>query len=573
MTIQLIFKKFLFILFGFSLLLQPVLAAVISVSPKEDTSLIQITGVGWQTVSAYGEKNVWQHCGDTAGGKYELCGTAVETKALIGSGIPSGSAYYRWMWKEVEPENGNINFAMIDKVLANANSMGQTLEFRIMLELQQNAVPQWAIDAGVPMRNRDATCLHGFQSPDYNNPITKQLVFRLMRALGNRYNDHPGIGTVEVGLLGLWGEGHIYCNTTLNPTFETKKEYVDSVYKFFPNTPILIGVDFGPKYVGDRTDDIVSYCVDKGRCGWRADSWGHWGAPLGPKMQEYNWQLSKHPNLWQKGPIALEKGKLMFDDSDFTTPNLIDTTFAMSLTWGTSLASNWGRIPWIGPDPSEKQKLVKLKKFLKKIGFRFVLQKATYETAVKAGDSIPISMDWVNRGIAPPYRDLRVAFRLRGAQGNISDPVITNLSVKLWLPGNKTAISNFKIPANLSSGSYTLETALVHHSSANFVTAIAIDGKTTDGWYPLGNMSVTGNTGISIKDKKNLFSKYYAISRSRFGATITPTRSDMENKKFNIYSARGNAIAKIGETFNVQQSGIYIVTYDGIEIERFVVLK
>lgn len=551
----------------------PAIGAVVTVSPKEDTSLIQIAGVGWQTVSAYGERNVWNHCGDTSGGKFEFCGTAVETKSLIGSGIPSGSAYYRWMWNEIEPENGKIDFERIDKVLANANSMGQTLEFRVMLELQVNAIPQWAINAGVPVRNRDPGCLYGKQSPDYDNATTKQYVFRLIRALGARYDDHPGVGSVEVGLLGLWGEGHIYCNTNLNPSLATKKEYVDAVYNAFPKTPILIGVDFGPKYTGDKTDDLVSYCIDKGRCGWRADSWGHWGAPLGPKMQEYNWQLSRHPNLWQKGPIALEKGKLMFEDSDFPIPNLIDTTFALSLTWGTSLASNWGRVPWLGSTSEEQKNLLKLKRFLKKIGFRLVLQKALYEESVNAGATIPISMDWVNRGIAPPYRDLRVAFRLRNSQGLYSEPMITDLSVKFWMPGNKNAISNLKIPDSTFTGTYTLETALVHHRSAKHVTAIAIEGKTSDGWYPLGKLNITGNTPIFSRENKIWKSKPYLVVRSHLGVQVLPRNSEFEASQLSVYALEGNLVPKIGSTYQITRRGVYLITYQGHPVERLVVLK
>jgi Domain of unknown function (DUF4832)/Beta-galactosidase len=571
------FKIGLFI-FTASALIQPINSATVTVMPKEDTSLIQIAGTGWQTVSAYGEKkawSLWAPCGDTVGGKFEFCGTAVETKALIGSGLPSGSAYYRWMWNELEPQDGKIDFARIDQVLKNANSSGQTLEIRVMLELQENAVPQWAIDAGVPMRKRSDNCLYGLLSPDYNHPITKQLVFRLMRALGKRYDDHPGIGSVDIGLLGLWGEGHIYCNTNLNPSLATKKEYIDVVFESFPKTPLLIGVDFGPKNSNDKSEDLVGYCKDKGRCGWRADSWGHWGGDdIGAKMQEYNWQLTKYPNFWKQGPIALEKGKLMFEDSDnrnFTS--IIDTTFATSIAWGTSLASNWGRIPWLSNTTEDKIKLNKLKKFVKKIGFRLVLQKATYEENAIGGSTLPITMDWFNRGIAPPYRDLRVAYRLKNNQGQVSAPFITELSVNMWLPGPKTAQSNYKIPTNVANGLYTLEVALVHHNSADYITAIAIEGKTTDGWYPLGNLTVTGNSNSLRGRSENLYSKKVTVTRSGQSIKITPTGSGAENERLKIYSLQGHGVPKVNGAFEIHHTGTYIALIDGREVERFVIIR
>jgi len=100
-----------------------------------------------------------------------------------------------------------------------------------------------------------------------------------------------------------------------------------------------------------------------------------------------------------------------------------------------------------------------------KLGFRLVLRNLTFDEVVAAGSEIPISMKWENLGIAPPYRDHRIAFRLRDKNGENHAVTITEMSIQGWLPGEKNITVNYKLPLDLQAGNYNLEMGLVFHSS------------------------------------------------------------------------------------------------------------
>jgi hypothetical protein len=280
------------------------------------------------------------------------------------------------------------------------------------------------------------------------------------------------------------------------PTEATQKEIIDSVFAAFPTTPLTIGQDAGDPVV--QPYDMVAYSVNKGRCGWRADSWGRY-IPVN-FMARYRKTAAQIPNAWQQGPVVFEKGGSFSGNQPFDS---VDKTVSLALEWHASLVSNWSRVL-----PSIY--FPKIKPFLKKVGFRLVVQEATYDNAARPGANIPIAMNWVNRGVAPPYRDLRIAFRLKNTTGQTSAVVITSQSVKGWLPGAKPVTVNYALPPTVANGTYTLETALVFHNAVDRVTAIAIKGKTGDGWYPLGSIAI-GGSPVSARRQAQPLSPQYKI--------------------------------------------------------------
>ena len=77
----------------------------------EDKGFLQIPGVGWQTFFR----------------------TAQDDPALTGLPFKSGCAYMRWTWGDLEPEEGQYAFAMIDDWLKKCREANQALAFRVML--------------------------------------------------------------------------------------------------------------------------------------------------------------------------------------------------------------------------------------------------------------------------------------------------------------------------------------------------------------------------------------------------------------------------------------------------------
>jgi hypothetical protein len=388
----------------------------------------------------------------------------------------SGSAYFRWMWEQVEPQEGEYDWEFIDQHLARARENGQTLEFRIMLEwpaAYEVGIPQWLVDKDVNMRWTH--CENDYYSPDLEDPIIKEYHTKLIRALGERYDGHPDLGSVDIGSVGMWGEWHIYCHPELMPGWEERSAIIDLYYESFPNTPLVALVD-------DK--EGIQYAAQKGRSAWRGDCWGNHLPEGGGWNHHANSYWPAHnliPDAWKNGPVAMEScwtmKKWLSDGGDIT--QIVDD----AISWHATLVHN--KSDYV-PDAYKSE----IERLVMKVGFRLVLRKINFKQEVDPGSKPVITLDWENLGIAPPYRDHRIAFRLRDNKDDIHAEYISDQSIRGWLPGKTSVKIEYPLPKDFSEGEYTLELGLVFHSAPDRLVPIANESKTDDGWYVVGKIMV-----------------------------------------------------------------------------------
>jgi len=226
-------------------------AIMVRVEPREIDDLLANPGMGWQA---------FHHFAD-------------DDKNL--QGLPSASAYFRFYWREIEPRDGEIDFARFDELLAHARRAGQKFAFRIMCtgSGQYMDVPAWLKDQGC----RGIEFKYGGRShwvPDFSDSLFQQKHFRLIRELGKRYDGHPDLDLLDIGSVGLWGEWHMSSTAAVDtgkpvplPSPALIDTIIDEWRGAFPKTAkvILIGSEQGMK----RTV--------KDRLGWRADCLGDMG--------------------------------------------------------------------------------------------------------------------------------------------------------------------------------------------------------------------------------------------------------------------------------------------------------
>ena len=425
----------------------------VAVTLPEDNGFLQIPGVGWQTFFM----------------------TADADKTLAGLRFKSGCAYMRWTWGDLEPEEGHYAYKMIDDWLNRCRQNNQTLAFRVMLSWpgHKGTIPQWLLDKGI--KYTYSKCQGAHYEVDMEDPVVKQYHEKLIRALGKRYDGHPDLALVDIGSVGLWGEWHIYCDTALMPGDAARKAIINLYYETFPNTPLTALVDDKPN---------VLYANSKGRSAWRGDSWGNAPAP-GRNWDHHTnsyWPMVKMmPDGWKKGTVALEPGEPGGTLKGILAP--INVVVDDAIAWHATFAHNKSN-----PIPSEY--IPEIERLVMKMGFRLVLRNLTYADKARPGSVIPFTMKWENLGIAPPYRDHRIAFRLKDKQGTDNAVEITELSIMGWLPGKKDISVNYKLPEDLKRGDYLLEMAVVFHDAIDHTIPVANKGKTSDGWYSLGHLRV-----------------------------------------------------------------------------------
>jgi hypothetical protein len=184
------------------------------------------------------------------------------------------------------------------------------------------------------------------------------------------------------------------------------------------------------------------------------------------------------PDGWKTGTVALEPCGT-FGGYPTTPKTVVDDAISWHATFvqnkSNNIPANW---------------LPEIKRLVMKLGFRLVLRDIDYDDAASPAAEIPVSMKWENIGIAPPYRDHRIAFRLKDESGNIKAVTITEASILGWLPGYKSITVKYKLPGDLLTGNYDLEMGIVFHSSIDHVIPIGNKGKTSDGWYSVGSLKV-----------------------------------------------------------------------------------
>jgi len=426
----------------------------IKVTPKETDELLANLGMGWQTFHRFADQD----------------------RNL--EGLPSVSAYFRFYWKEIEPVEGKIDFARFDKLLARARKAGQKLAFRIMCAGTRSDymyVPQWLKDKGC----------RGFEYrrngpkhwvPDMDDSIFQEAHFRLIRELGERYDGHPDLDLVDIGSVGLWGEWHMSGTGVRLPSLETRLAIIDVYCKAFPKTPkvMLIGDEAGMKHA-----------IRKG-CGWRADCLGDMGgfSKNWCHMRNFYPQQIKKTGaeqVWKATPVAFESCWDMrrWKQEGWDIRYILD----YALNYHVSYLNNKS-----APIPEGTRH--ELERFLRKIGYRLVLRLLEHPRKAQAGSTLLVSMVWENVGVAPPYRDYLLAFRLTNVGNKKSFAFVRDTSIKGWLPGQVEIAESVELPADLNTGRYELAVAVVHPFTKDPAVRLAIAARAEDGWYPLSRVVV-----------------------------------------------------------------------------------
>jgi len=429
--------------------------AMVKVVPEETDELLANPGMGWQT---------FHHFAD-------------EDKNL--EGLPSSSAYFRFYWSNIEPAEGQIDYAMFDDLLAQARKAGQKLAFRVMCagtNRDYMHVPQWLKDKGCKGFEYQRENGPKHWVPDMDDPIFKEAHFRLIRELGNRYDGHPDVDLLDMGTVGLWGEWHMSGTGVEVPSLEMRLAIIDAYCEAFPKTPKVM-------LIGDL--DGMKYATAKG-CGWRADCMGDVGgfSRTWSHMKNMYPQQVERANageVWKTAPVAFES---CWDMNKWKEEGWdIRYIFDYALNYHVSYHNNKSaHIPEGTRDEVER--------FLRKMGYRLVLKEMEHVKAINSGDSLPISMIWENVGVAPSYRDYTLALRFTHMDSRAAFVLPSEASIKGWLPGEIKISESFDLPDNIKPGHYELAIGVVEPGTKNPAVRLAIAGRDEDGWYPLSAIEV-----------------------------------------------------------------------------------
>ncbi|MEN6337340.1 MAG: right-handed parallel beta-helix repeat-containing protein [Phycisphaerales bacterium] len=453
-------------------------AETVTIRPEETDELLANPGMGWETFHRTRDKD-----------------------RNLPDWLPSTVHYARWGWGVLEPRPGEIDYAFLDKTLAETHAAGQKLAFRVMCcstTAGQPYQPGWLVEAGCKVLTVDYSGQEGLTIPDLDDPTTLARHLHFIRRLGERYDGHPDLDHVDLGAVGWWGEWHMSSSKTARmPTPENRKLIIDTYLEAFRKTPLLM-------LVGDP--ECLAYAAQRG-AGWRADCLGD----MGGFSKGWYHMRDAYPKLiqeagvqdaWKKAPIAWESCWEMrkWVQEDWSLRYIFNYALALHGSYLNNKSA---------PLPVAQEVRPEIERFLRRLGYRLVLRELTHPKQAVAGTTLPIEAKWQNIGSAPCYRPYRVAYRLASDNGD-ARVLIGSVTVEKWMPGSVELFTeefmkqppdlppgeivgvtdSVALPSDLPAGQYVLAVGIVGENSMEPVVRLAIQGRSSDGWYPLSKVTI-----------------------------------------------------------------------------------
>lgn len=465
-------------------MLIPLLAALLAAAPTLDTMIVRpkeidtvLTnpGIGFMTFQRFN--------GDTLNvGTRWTEGYPIEYQPFHGNLEVKGQplttiAYFRVYWRFLEPEQGKYRWDMIDTALKTAHDRGQTLMLRVApwgTNAEQD-VPPW-YRAMVGDEKGKLPLQKWLTNPE--DPRYAKHFGGFVRELGKRYDGHPDMELVDISIVGAWGEG---AGTELLSK-RTKDALLASYLETFRTTRLVLQMEDRNEYAARFNLGLRFDCL--GDMGNIRPNWGQY--PGWCHMLDWYPETiikSGLQNAWMTAPVSLEACGVMqtWKDMGWDLDYIID----QSLKWHISSFNNKSSAV-----PDEWRE--KVDQWLKRMGYRFVLRKISYQAAASPQGKLGFQGWWENTGVAPVYRPYIMALRLRGAGALVV--LDTDVDVRKWLPGDSLSEGAVFLPADLPLGDYELSLALLDPVTREPKIKLAIEGRQADGWYPLGQLHVREKT-------------------------------------------------------------------------------
>jgi Domain of unknown function (DUF4832)/Beta-galactosidase len=376
-------------------------------------------------------------------------------------------AYLRWYWSALEPEPGKFDWEIIDLALQEARKHRQTLQIRLMPYSDRDPLPGWYRDSGARRANKPADKDGNIWQPDFSDPLYLKYWGALVAEAGKRYDGNPTLESVDISSVGYWGEGW----SKYMPAFSAQQPLIDIWLESFRKTTLLMNFD---------QPQALAYGTQHG-AGWRLDCLGDMRPKFPEMLDIYPQQVVRTgiQDVWQHAPVSLETcgTPSTWKRDGFDVTYILD----QALRWHISSLNVKS-----SPIPPEWKK--QFEDFERHMGYRFILRRLEYPATVKPGSSVPISMWWLNAGVAPIYKEYWLAVELQS--GDKTTVLRIPADLTKWLPGDAVVDTSLSIPKDLTPGTYRFRVALLDPKTSQPAVLLAIKGRQPDGWYDLGSVAL-----------------------------------------------------------------------------------
>jgi len=362
--------------------------------------------------------------------------------------------YLRLPWAYIEKEEGQFDWSVVDAPAQRWIDKGLTVAFRFSCSesWMRYATPQWVEKAGAKGYNfspRTGVDPKGpFWEPDYGDPVFLEKLDHFLAAAAARYDGNPNVAFVDVGSLGVWGEGHTFASTRLKYKPQVVIKHVDLHLKHFRKTLLNVNDDF-VTLVDKGGDDIIRYAREKGMT-LRDDS-----ILVQPPPNSY-FHADMAQAFWPKLPVILEHEHYQGSVKRGAWKR------DMFLKAIEDYHAAYMCIHWFPRELLEKEREL-IDKANLRLGYRIQLREASWPATLSRQDRIEFASTWANAAVAPCYPGGHVAFTLKDAKGGIVavfvDESFNIRDLPVAAPGKaaeRSAKSSHGFAPNMPAGTFDL---------------------------------------------------------------------------------------------------------------------
>ena len=102
--------------------------------------------------------------------------------------------------------------------------------------MRPSGIPEFLRKSGIAIRR---TKQWNTESPDYDDPRTLKALSNFIKAWGAKYDGDPRLGFITLGLVGLWGEWHLWPSQELFPKDAAVQQVIEPFDQSFKKTKLL----------------------------------------------------------------------------------------------------------------------------------------------------------------------------------------------------------------------------------------------------------------------------------------------------------------------------------------------
>ena len=426
------------------------------------------------------------------------------------------------------------------------------------------------------------------RSPDYKSETLMKALEEFIAAFGQRYNNDPRMGFIDIGLYGFWGEWHVYPRNDFEMPQANKDRLLRAYLKAFPNKKLIIR---DPEATPNSNfKNAIGYYDDSFGLSTMKINWGFWEkmkrSGLTNSWKTHPMAGEVHPSIDEKDLFA--KWSYVNGEHDNNFEDCIRTTHAsVMVKHGLFSSSNLNSTVY-------KNAL----RATKLMGYQFFVKSVKLNP--KSNNSINVELKIQNRGIAPFYYDWKVELgAISTANGSFKSISTSSFNLPEMQPSTQD-YSRSVVTNTLPKGDYKIVMRVQNplKSKTSAAKPLRFANTTQDAdrneWVTLGTVKVgagvteedTTAPTISLKGESNInltvgdtYTEQGATATDNEDGNLTSdivitgnTDTDTAGTytvNYNVSDAAGNAADEVSRTIIVSE----IVSEEEDTIAPIITLK